>query len=1022
MSTPSSDITADVQVKNQTGNTVDRSVTNDSSIASLSGGSRQTSRSAPRVLASTDNLRNQRKTNDELHIPEPWMETVSPGKFERFQATIFNLVEQIISQPEYRNHRFTKKWIALKNRPKTPMQSKITWRNVKTILGLKDLHEYKDFLQQCPNLNNYIRIQPSMTSNRGFDFGLYDYSGITEENLSQANTDIEVESNEFESNKNAEAPTTPEISITITNIPAVTPKPTTARDDTEEQQSPTQPAQDTIFPPFTQYSDETDESYVNVETVNHEEANPKLTPRQTNTTAKNMTDPTADIQMANLDLPQDLELQTDEETVGFRHVHYCLYETVAVWMREENANKSPFYSKWRKAAFDGLTGLTEWDRVAKIFQLQYMREYVELMYECPKIREKYKLTWNIFDNSIRCKALELPVNAEVVHDISKLNVLHAKMKHMAFNFDSTMQHISTRITDINATLTGCERGIVDQLNRVSDRLANKVSHHMHSIADYTQSSMEKFNNHAASITDNSINAIKQMFATAEKTQSEKMATDFQRFESQFEHRVEQAIKRFESQFEHRMEQEIDQAIEQALQEINFTADEAAESLHDQTTHLLNKIQNTGKGSFKTEPAKPSKLFPNVDVDALNRDYAKSSVTREKDMEHHVRNTPTDTVEPTWGKDGPSTYHQPYSYHESLPTVDNNSVQKRVNIPYPGREQSYTWYLQIKSSLQQYGVYLISGDEFRKNKSLCPTEVLGIPVSTSRYNDMKNTLYQFLAQRTTIPPEYTDIRNIVNRNAVQTDGYRVLYDIMARIHPKLNPDNKFDAPKSADYSDIHEYSLFLTSYFMHEKYLGRNYTPREQANKFINGMDAQYKFAIGKLRGRMKLWSTTDPNIPEGLEMDNLPNMVDEYMEEDDTTPVIHRFERKGGRHDKDDKPRDKHVDTDNTLRKYVDIQCPLCKSHGHQKYQCDRMAIFLNLQEGIKLVDDKLKTKLQSNFADLDAKRRSKRVAKLRGTVRQLYQAGAYNEGEKLIEQVLGSSNGALVIDDSSDSDTSHSS
>jgi hypothetical protein len=73
-------------------------------------------------------------------------------------------------------------------------------------------------------------------------------------------------------------------------------------------------------------------------------------------------------------------------------------------------------------------------------------------------------------------------------------------------------------------------------------------------------------------------------------------------------------------------------------------------------------------------------------------------------------------------------------------------------------------------------------------------------------------------------------------------------------------------------------------------------------------------------------------------------------------------------------------------------------------------------------VDDKLKTKLQSNFADLDAKRRSKRVAKLRGTVRQLYQAGAYNEGEKLIEQVLGSSNGALVIDDSSDSDTSHSS
>ena len=53
------------------------------------------------------------------------------------------------------------------------MTSQITWQNVKTILGIKDLFEYKEFLQHCPNLNNYVCIQPSSMTNCGFDFSIY---------------------------------------------------------------------------------------------------------------------------------------------------------------------------------------------------------------------------------------------------------------------------------------------------------------------------------------------------------------------------------------------------------------------------------------------------------------------------------------------------------------------------------------------------------------------------------------------------------------------------------------------------------------------------------------------------------------------------------------------------------------------------------------------------------------------------------------------------------------------------------
>jgi hypothetical protein len=117
--------------------------------------------------------------------------------------------------------------------------------------------------------------------------------------------------------------------------------------------------------------------------------------------------------------------------------------------------------------------------------------------------------------------------------------------------------------------------------------------------------------------------------------------------------------------------------------------------------------------------------------------------------------------------------------------------------------------------------------------------------------MKCTLYHFLAQRTIITMEYMDIHNIINRNAMTTDGYRVLYDIMARIHPALNTDNLFTAPRVSDYSDIHEYYTYLDSYLMHEKYSGRVYQPREQLNRFLSGLDATYAPAIARIRNQLE---------------------------------------------------------------------------------------------------------------------------------------------------------------------------
>jgi hypothetical protein len=65
------------------------------------------------------------------------------------------------------------------------------------------------------------------------------------------------------------------------------------------------------------------------------------------------------------------------------------------------------------------------------------------------------------------------------------------------------------------------------------------------------------------------------------------------------------------------------------------------------------------------------------------------------------------------------------------------------------------------------------------------------------------------------------------------------------------------------------------------------------------------------------------------------------------------------------------------------------------------MAIWLNLKDGVKLVDDKLRTKLMGNYSELDNKRRLKKLTKIHGTVRQLYQNGKFDEGENLLNSAM---------------------
>jgi hypothetical protein len=175
--------------------------------------------------------------------------------------------------------------------------------------------------------------------------------------------------------------------------------------------------------------------------------------------------------------------------------------------------------------------LTKWERIAKLFKLQYLRDYVTLMYECPYIQARYELTLNYFDHTIRLKELILPDAMDINADATKINALYGKMKNMAFNFESTMKQISDRIDHINANLTG-----------VADRIASKVSHHMTSINDYADTTITKFGQQTKAITNGSIEAAQKLYTQMQQDSQLRVEANIQRLESQFEARVEHAIQ------------------------------------------------------------------------------------------------------------------------------------------------------------------------------------------------------------------------------------------------------------------------------------------------------------------------------------------------------------------------------------------------------------------------------------------------------------------------------------------------
>jgi hypothetical protein len=271
------------------------------------------------------------------------------------------------------------------------MSATISWRHLKVLLGIENLFQYKDFLGQCPEFSERVRILPSKTTRSGFDYGI----------LEQPPTnDVYVVGDEGQQSAMDDTMT----DNTNDEGSYVFPNPDDFNNSTGT--SPTISNATDIMLDIGSQPDQTDCEIV--------PSNVQDTPRKTNTLLGTNN---------NLSLPDNTAWGNTREVSGFQQVHYRNFESIITWMQQDTIKHHPFSLKWQRAVFAGLTALSKWEQVAHLFQLTNIGSYINLVYECPHIPKRYELTWDFLTNTIRCTEKDLPAPDDAPQDMPVMDVL-----------------------------------------------------------------------------------------------------------------------------------------------------------------------------------------------------------------------------------------------------------------------------------------------------------------------------------------------------------------------------------------------------------------------------------------------------------------------------------------------------------------------------------------------------------------------------------------------------------------------
>lgn len=518
----------------------------------------------------------------------------------------------------------------------------------------------------------------------------------------------------------------------------------------------------------------------------------------------------------------------------------------------------------------------------------------------------------------------------------------------------------------------------------------------------------------------------------------------------YEHNLKTAANSARASFKEDIQADLDVAVRVAVAEyieplladqmhkLQEQGEEALQNLESAYTEMLEELMNTSQTRAATSaPAPGATTWHGHTVNlAPLQSHASHTTTRRvnehpqastnlKHSQDHRPVTGKSVQRNRWGlrlaDNGPD--HSEAQDSGDLPTLNHRDFITKVKLRYSNGKM-FTFYNKLRNVGLQYGVYLLAVDQIQYDRSLCPGEYDGIPITDDRYYKMAATMYEKLSDSECIPDRCHQLRNVIDRYVDANDGYQVLYEFMEDHHPAMKRDPIISAPKSLDCGeDIQEYSAQFQTFITIEKLNGRGYSEREQVLHFLRGLGEEFQPAVQYVNTLMDAWGQTGLN-PK-CDMRVLPRTISDYLSTNGTgqiqstgaiiraahgAPQDHHAPEETSQLDALTQLLKQHMDqseaiirayrggpkapagqtktinapaaTGTATRKFMDVYCGACGGYGHPDKQCDFVARMIKSLDFIAAMDNTKRKDILEEFSTEQRRRRDSKQTSLAGKAR----------------------------------------
>jgi hypothetical protein len=677
-------------------------------------------------------------------------------------------------------------------------------------------------------------------------------------------------------------------------------------------------------------------------------------------------------------------------------LHYELFTVIqscySTGVSSTDDNES--WTKWNNLKLQGLLAIQEFDKVKDILGVSNLSQYITFMTKFDPIQEQFIFKWDSdfklwYKQSPNSKSDHLTISKELspTQYEDKLAFFEQKVRSIENKLASNERAISNHFLHyqdkIDKLHQECFTQYITMLEERSIYLQKCYNKGLEQLA------MDLQNKHLEAITmamTKAVDAFKDQLRDDQQHHIKTITDDIEQIMMTYHDQLHDDRKLIEDfmqalpEFRKSQPHSIPRPSSKSPGPSRFPAMHQSSTESSTPTHWNHYTNPTTNADNMHQSSRYSNAFFNGD----NTTSHAASVTKDFKYHQHLPKYPAHTHQRQYNIPGIIN-----TMDTGLPYINHDMAIKRAKVQYTGLADTSVFYNQLRNALEQYGIFLISLKDVKRNESLCPPEYNGIPISNQRKQSMGCTLYQKLLDTDVVPLEHRAIRNMIDAEAEENDGYRVLYSMLQLVHPQLQVDKVMRPPRSADCDeDIHSYAQKFNAWYNFETYAGRVYPIQTLINHFLEGLSSLYKPAIDRVRQMLDNVEEYSSTVPYKITIPQLPNTMERFMEDANGQSLamicainkrkLHPSSRYGtGTRDK----ADRHPPSS---RDHVDTYCHYCNRFGHPNEQCNFMAQFLQAKEYEKKLDSKAKQDVIDNFVKEQKRRRQRKLGNRMKTVRQL--------------------------------------